>query len=200
MGCDIHTYCEVKRKDSKEWMCAGRIFKNSWHKTKEEFVSVDNSGYSFGEPYSIHPFDDRSYDTFAILANVRNGTWSEDLTPISQPRGLPVDVSQYVKKCSDDYDNGHSHSYVTLKELEKYDWKQKLKMNAMVNEKQAKEYKEKGIKPTTYAAYSSYGVNLEWEETYYDQCKYFVDKVIPQLQKLKKFGEVRMVFWFDSQV
>lgn len=28
--------------------------------------------------------------------------------------------------------------------------------------------------------------------------KYFVDKVIPELEKLEKWGRVRIVFWFDN--
>ena len=192
-------YCEVKTKGLDVWRAAGRIFKNYWDMTKKEFVSIvtDNGEYAFGEPYTLHPYDDRDYDLFGMLANVRNGTWSEPVIPISLPKGLPKDVSKFVNEKANEWNlDGHSHSFLTLEELEKYEWKKKVKMERYVTKEQKKEYDEKGIKPDSYALYISDGVLLEWDAEIYP--KYFVEEVIPQLQALKKFGEVRIVFWFDN--
>jgi hypothetical protein len=70
--------------------------------------------------------DDRSYDTFAVLANVRNGygfagiPTGEAYEPISKPRGFPpgfeVDGEDHNGKWMGD----HSHSYVSLAELMDY--------------------------------------------------------------------------------
>lgn len=61
----------------------------------------------------------RSYHLFSLLAGVGNGN---GVTPISEPRGLPDNVSGSFVGYSNDYGNdGHSHSHVTLKELKEYD-------------------------------------------------------------------------------
>jgi len=150
--------------------------------------------------FSISPIDDRNYNLFAILVNVRNGTWGKKVKFISGPRGLPKDVSRYVKLESKRWGiDGHSHSWILLKELEDFDWKQKIHHKAYVSSKQAKKFKERGKIPRSYAAYSTCGKVIEWDSNYYDSfAKSFVDKIIPQLKKLEKFGEVRIVFWFDN--
>lgn len=62
---------------------------------------------------------ERDYVLFALLANVRN---SFELEPISHPRGLPAN-------CDDDLaalrfkKDGFSASWLSLKELQSYDWK-----------------------------------------------------------------------------
>jgi hypothetical protein len=63
---------------------------------------------------------------FAFLAGVRNFS---RITPISLPRGLPADVSEYVLDAYDSYDDGydcHSASWLTLKELRDYDYTVKV--------------------------------------------------------------------------
>jgi hypothetical protein len=103
MGCDIHTVAQIKKE--KYW------------KTVK-----DNIG---GE--------DRSYNAFAVLANVRNGygfagtPTGDEWVPISEPRGFPEDfqvedeyhefknvLGSYSRKWMGD----HSHSWVTLEELQ----------------------------------------------------------------------------------
>lgn len=114
MGCDIHSIAQV--------------FKNG----KWETVLGDVGG------------DDRNYDSFAIMANVRNGygfagvETGEGWPFISEPRGLPVDLKlndegdadcppyrrEYQKE--DDEPNttkwlgDHSHSWLLLSEMENF--------------------------------------------------------------------------------
>ena len=92
MGCDIHGYMETKHDYSdKPW----------WNK-------------------ELEIPDDRDYDFFGILANVRNYA---NAKPISEPKGTPFDVSDEVKEEIQRWNSdGHSHSYVTLKEFDDYDW------------------------------------------------------------------------------
>ena len=67
-------------------------------------------------PYTDQPYGGRCYRLFGALAGVRDtsiemvvpGRWDE----------LPDDVSDELKGMSDDYGmDGHSHNYLTLKEL-----------------------------------------------------------------------------------
>lgn len=63
----------------------------------------------------------RSYDLFSRMANVRN---DGEIVPISEPRGLPSDVS-YLTKFARDYcgSDGHSDSWLSGAELESLeDW------------------------------------------------------------------------------
>lgn len=75
-------------------------------------------------------FSDRNYDLFAFLANVRNISRIE---PISEPRGVLDDF-----KYTDDWDLGdHSESWLSIKELEEYDYT-----------KVFKNFREGGVKQT----------------------------------------------------
>ncbi len=115
MGCDIHLAVEVQ--DAK----------GVWH-------SVDEWGDKYGDGYPtiMHPYyDDRNYNLFAILANVRNGygfggiPTGDGFVPMAAPRGLPRDASIEVRAWSDRWGgDGHSHSWCTLRELLDYDWTQ----------------------------------------------------------------------------
>lgn len=111
MGCDIHLFAEI-RKDGV-WEAAGDSVKNEWydHKDKE---TPDNQKYVREEFYSS-----RHYELFGILAGVRYTGFK----PIVEPRGTPKDVSLEVKSHLDYWtSDGHTHSWLTLKEILEYMW------------------------------------------------------------------------------
>ncbi len=117
MACDIHFY--VERREGGKWVEADKwvVGEDWWN--KGEMVKDTNF------------YDERNYRLFAILAGVRNRRGSGDastdegFSPISLPKGLPEDVSPLVSKASASWDGeGHSHSYLTLRELLDYDWTQ----------------------------------------------------------------------------
>lgn len=121
MGCDIHFYVEKKVKD--KWKSADTFEKKDgdWYDQRDEF------------------YGDRNYNLFAILADVRNGhgfagsKTGEGFRPISQPRGLPDDISKETKRQSDSMGcDGHSHSWFTLRELLDYDWTQVTKLQGYI--------------------------------------------------------------------
>jgi len=77
MGCDIHMYVEKKNLESGGW----------------EFAPAGEESpgtRSYGDTLYCDWYSGRNYELFAILAGVRN---SSGLTPISEPRGLPDNVS-----------------------------------------------------------------------------------------------------------
>jgi len=93
MGTDIHSLAQIKK--GKKW----------------ETVDAGIGG------------DDRNYDTFAVLADVRNGRGfagcvTSDAWPvIAQPRGIPEDMND----CDDtDRLGDHSFSWLTLAEIETF--------------------------------------------------------------------------------
>lgn len=130
MGCDIHLI--VEQRNGRKW--------------KE----VD-----FAEFY------DRSYITFAALADVRN-RW--EIVPVAPQKGFPKDCSVREEIESPEtlwgwgghtdrrpYANlgEHSFSWLSLAELNGYDWNQKVTESGYVGLDGYKEFLKKG-QPTSY--------------------------------------------------
>lgn len=58
---------------------------------------------------------DRNYELFAKMADVRN---NGNITPISQPKGLPKDATELTILHSEKYGvDGHSHSWLSADEI-----------------------------------------------------------------------------------
>lgn len=125
MGSDIHLY--VEHRHDGRW--------RSVHRFVEEQYD--------GEPYlrCKDPwYTERNYHVFAILADVRNGygfagvPTGDGFVPISKPRGLPHDCDPRIRQLSDQWgDDGHSHSWLTLDEIVRYDWTQQTRLYGMIN-------------------------------------------------------------------
>lgn len=150
MGCDIHSYCEVRRPDGT-WEKVGKVFEYVWYRPdmptdvwscydeNDERIEVGHESGGHGKNcwnrnpmWTDNPWSRRNYDLFAILADVRNGYGFAGIEtggrfePISAVRGLPVDVSDEVRAESDSWgEDGHSHSWFTVKELMNFGWKEK---------------------------------------------------------------------------
>jgi len=214
MGCDIHAYAEYIRNG--KWVKAGKRFENDMYLPQ----------YDWSEFYIDEPYCERNYNLFAILAGVRNerGPYGEErrvFWPISVPRDLPEDVTAGVKRLSDRYGiDGHSHSFLYLRELMAFDWQQKATLCGFVDLEEYKRFKW-GRAPQTYAGdvggavvkvsneemdkllenppkESHYYTQVFWETTYYKETEHFHRRCIPRLQALGKPEDVRIVFWFDN--
>ena len=128
MGTDIHIYAETKVDD--HWASA-----DVWNT----------------EGYVDNPlFTGRDYALFSILADVRNRDGVERLTPIAQPRGIPSDCSgKYNYQTT--LENGHSHSYLTLEEILKFDWTQKRTRIVKVDLYNWAQYRDNGGNAVGYS-------------------------------------------------
>lgn len=120
MGCDIHLFVEKRVKG--KWVTADKweVDKDSEDTPKRKHVPYDKCFYK-----------GRNYNLFAILADVRNGRGfagvktGAGFNPISEPRGLPDDVTPEVGlEAAGWAGDGHSHSWLTVHELLEYDWTQ----------------------------------------------------------------------------
>lgn len=122
MGCDIHLFAEARFKKT--------IIQKLKFWKKPVWQSIDkwilDEGY---EPprmvvdYNHRLYRHRNYNLFCALCGVRSNHFYDDPISISDPKGLPQDCCDQVKQASEDYgDDGHSHSYNTLKELKEFDW------------------------------------------------------------------------------
>lgn len=217
MGCDIHFY--VEKKEGDRWVSADTWTPDRYEPGRME-VAWDNRVYK-----------GRNYDLFAMLADVRNGKGfagvdtGDGFKPIASPKGLPDDVSPEVKAESDAWgEDGHSHSYFTLAELEGYDWHgQKTKHRGWVDAENFKAFRLKGKPDGWSGGVSGYSVKhisndemegrlkydgdtsnrytqVEWEETYADSVRRFLDETLPKLREMAGGDphSVRAVFWFDN--
>lgn len=139
IGCDIHCYMETYNSNTGLWEKAGNIFNNRWYPQYDK------------EPKTDEPICDRHYMLFGILAGVRNG----EVTPISKPRDLPDDVSEEVESKSEEWGvDGHSHSYLTVKEILDYDWNQTYETTARMGLDEYTKYFNAGKKdPAKYTTY-----------------------------------------------
>ncbi len=96
MGCDIHFY--VEHKVDGVWQQAFTPDAESERKGK----------------YWYHG---RNYALFGLLAGVRN----KNITPLSEPRDLPPDLSEGLKEEWRNWEgDGHTPSYFLLSELLKF--------------------------------------------------------------------------------
>ena len=108
MGCDIHSFAEVRR-DGK-WERSGAVFQ------------LDEFGQEWEKrSHTEHPFDWHSYGLFGFLADVRNYSC---VPCIQEPtHELPLDVSDKVREEFEDGD-WHTISVLTLKQLLDFDYDQ----------------------------------------------------------------------------
>ena len=155
MGCDIHCYAE--KKVNGKWEKIGDVFPlDDWWKN---YLKKD---------FNDSPFDWRSYAMFGFLADVRNYSNSEYL---SEPKGLPDDISKEVQEKADDWEgDGHSHSFLTVKELTDFDYNKTF-------------FDDRGKETETYISFLGK--------------QFFEDLEI--LKNIDENNEnVRIVFWFDN--
>lgn len=160
MGCDIHMFVEVrKRKDPKP---AQEHIEHEW---------VDGDLYdSNGKMVELH--GDRNYSLFGILAGVRR-----EANVIDDPRGIPPDCTDRVKKKREDWDvDGHSASYFTLAELQEY---RATKSNGFV---------------------TSSTTTVNWSAENWNPIDTLIQKLKWRASDLTiwKPEDIRIVFWFDN--
>lgn len=121
------------------------------------------------------PSVQRSYRLFTRMAGVRE---VEGIEPISQPRGLPEDIT-LLTKLDSTRDNYHSHSWLNAEEIcILQDWIEEMHKDGWFNP------------------------NVTWMDWYDENFGYFFGNTWGGVHK---FGEkpdfiedIRWVFWFDN--
>lgn len=206
---------------------------NSEVETEYLLKFAEISDYDGAECFTDWVYDGRNYDLFAILANVRNGfgfggcDTGNGFMPISESKGVPMDASEFVQRKNEEWDgDGHSHSYLTVKELVEYNWDQTTKKRGVVSEHGYKHWKEVGYPEMSSGGVSGggavnisneqmeqvisgsypkktdekYYTTVEWEETCKEAADNFYAKSLETLKDLanETLDDVRIVFWFDN--
>lgn len=125
MGCDIHSVMEIFVDGA--WRLVGET------KTEDGFTRVD-----------YEPLNDRNYDFFGLLAGVRR----EVPNPIAAGRGTPEDISWDESECG--FLGDHSFSWVSLADIEAYDFTHSQDHEGWVNPHGYAEFKVDG-RPSSYS-------------------------------------------------
>lgn len=121
MGTDIHPIVEVWSRREAKWV------------THRPTTPYKYATQWKGAPKYALPdeFSDRNYFMFAVLGDVRN---DYGVSPISKNRGLPSDIAAGTRAWANSMD--HSPGYVTLAELEAFDWSQTFMQEGVISESQ----------------------------------------------------------------
>lgn len=180
MGTDVHMWAEIRNRASSRieadkrqafesrWHTVGSLFDNPWYKLDRIPILYSGDGcYEPFAPKTFHPYTDRNYDMFAMLADVRNGRGfagvdtGDGFVPIAEPRGFPLDMSDFMQEESKKVE--HTPSWLSLDELNAYNWEQTTKHRGWVNPPEYKEFLAEG-KPS-YCAGSVSGAGIEHVST-----------------------------------
>lgn len=209
MGCDIHLFVEMRSIIRPNWEAVNRRI-HFEHYDSDTFRRV-----SWGE--------ERNYDTFAMLADVRNGRGfagvdtGDRLQPIAPPRGLPNDCSSAVDKEAESWGgDGHSHSWLTLRELLNLEkngyWNKTIEQRGVVSIPEFDEEWEKNIierdgqhlllnraPRECWGSINGPGVDpntiykVRWNETYRESDSW-LQHTISSLRELTRFWPVKQFF------
>ena len=175
MGCDIHTYLEVKvYKDEQRtngvWANQDLWIRNTDRDRYPEFN--DERKYEISDEL----WGSRWYYLFAVLAGVRNA-W--DITPISEPKGFPDDAGEETIEMYNHWSSdAHSSSWLTLKELT--EWSGWEEIDHPVDDKRTRREILEEFHEKTIARMKSH-----LKEHHFKQYE-----IRPE--------DIRMVFWFDN--
>lgn len=172
MGCDIHTFVEVRKGD--HWEPTGPLF------------PLDDFGRELEKrSHTEHPFDWRAYGMFGFLADVRNYC---RIPVIAEPKhSLPPDVSEKVK---DEWVDGeyHTTTWLTLRQLQEFNYDQ-IFWDRRVS-------KQTGLNRWTGAGLAEEGEGRHLTIREFLGVGFFRD--IDIMSGLGEPDDVRVVFWFDN--
>ena len=213
MGCDIHCFVEVRDRNKKWKKVTG--FTNDYYNSSDPYCSSEE--YKDSDNILM----ERNYWEFAVLAGVRN---HDGIEPISDPKGVPDNVSDEIRQEIDDWgDDGHSHSYLTAEEISKYNINTPMIHSGYISCKQYEEFLN-GKLPTLWSDGIG-GCNvieasndeclkaqqdhpelyiytkIEWSEPAIEVAAFLFGSCLKQLMNRSKNGsgnDVRIVFWFDN--
>ena len=207
MGCDIHIYCEEKRHVNgiDQWVNVDNYRVNPYYKTNDEDTEYKDQ-FQHTDIYG-----GRNYRLFAALADVRQNDYVK--TPvIAQPRGLPEDASPQTKAGAERWDgDGHSHTYLTMKELVEYNEKHKVTKISGIISLDDSHLLDQGVLPTSWCQGSSdmrNKIRRNWEDPEGSPIKGLMDVLLPHYKDIRNIyheedfklnlEKFRIVFWFDN--
>jgi len=218
MGCDIHCIVEKKGNDGmwkaiKGQGCLIKMCKEHIHEAVKQ-NNKDNIDYytkrllEYRKSHGLSIewiFDDRHYELFALLADVRN---YDEWPALFAGRGLPPHPSTSTQSELKEWDSdAHSLTYFSLKDIKDAKWDQKVIRTAVVEDGDWNEFLQHPDWkwPHCYCMWTSSTTAHErsWELTYRDIADRFFKIVVSKMEKLARHSldgdeGVRLVVFFDN--
>jgi hypothetical protein len=174
MGCDIHIFVERKNKNTDKWE----------EFTEDHFTLDDFDKKYLKKEKGNKPFDWRNYSMFAFFAGVRN---YDHCTPLAVPKGVPTNLSEEVRGQLWE-DDGHSESYLTLRELKEFDYDKEFWNRRVTKQLSENSWTGAGLAEEGERKVMTYRKNLG--ELYFTH--------LEELSQLGNLDDVRIVFFFDN--
>lgn len=157
----------------------------------------------YGWDLAGKPSSDRNYNFFGMIAGVRY-----DDNKIYDAKGFPEDSSTDVESLKERWDgDGHSHSYLTLKELKNIDQNKMMKISGMMDKTQLEKCKAdfaKGNYDSEHLYPYCQGTNIQTHVPFELEMPIsknvgMLNEWIDHLEALPGTDEEkRIVFWFDN--
>lgn len=210
MGCDIHVYPEKRTRVALSDLSLD-VWEYVYKEEKEQLGS-----YTFSNNY--YGYNGRNYDLFSIIAGVRN--YDNIGSTFEWERLIPADASDYVKARAWEWGgDGHSHNYLTLKELIEHDWSTPRSVSGLITAEMYKAWDKKapqkmywrGSEKVCYSAaeYDALAakdlapldadVKVTWTVTDAELIDAKFAKMIERLKEIDPDpSNVRIVFFFDN--
>lgn len=213
MGCDIHLFTEIKPtqyNDHNRWLSVDAWEPNhDVELNPEDYPDLPNTpSMRYQQDYDRAFYrGGRDYSLFGILAGVRNETFET----IHEPKGLNSSFSYQTMGAILQYgSDGHTHSYLTLKELKEYAWHKEQTITEVISEatrgyiEDHPEYYPPEHR--TFKRAADGGFVHEYKLIPAVECAQFYEETIPKLEALKdknsfyELGDedIRIVFFFDN--
>lgn len=203
MGCDIHLYVEYKKEfrsqEITKWISGDYFKPNPDRDVWDDEPSMDR----------MELYGSRNYALFSTLAGVRD--YSGEIEPVSEPKGIPDDCCEYIKTQCEDYGcDGHTHSWLTLKELKEYQSQSPiLTQSGLISPEAVIKFDNEGILPNEWCQGTS---TKGWERRVWNTPNETLTPLIELLHKRahelmqydwqeydpKNDENCRIVFWFDN--
>jgi len=200
-----------------------------WHDESGERICRVEYPDGLGYPARRDWVDERNYLMFAILGNSCTGSRHLDfydynydadpIEPVAPRRGLPGDVSDEVRAAAGVLgSDGHTHSYLTVRELLGYDWDRTTRHVGLLD---TKAHDTAGLAQWTQARLDARGGpyfqheiedyfvprenvadcrQLNWTEPYWRNLPKQFFGALLRMARLAgdDLDSVRCVFWFDN--
>ena len=198
MGVDITFFAE-QRLPCGDWSIVGELVPNP------DYFQDDPD--SANEPELIPPSLDipRCSPLFAILANVNNSRTAEPYESIALPRGIPDDATCETKKWFNAWKGAFAASWLTLGEIDNYDWNHITQQYGNVDSQAAHLFENNplgfpfdqwppGLQIFRSVCPADTG-NARWRATNAESAgfKSFREMLVPY----ENLDMVRFIFWFD---
>lgn len=205
MGCDIHSYIEVFDDKKKKWVLAQGLRESPYEEDGKHSLEV---------PYADR-FHDRNYILFGILTN---GKVRENGYGFFEPKGFPVDASEFVRKEFEEYGfDAHTPSYLNFQEIEDFLVKNeiKVKVSGMIEKDRLVKIK-KLLKKKDYTQneldkllYPYYGMTTMENCASFEievPIKFEIDSFLRYIDNAEKYqwgfsggkDKIRILYWFDN--